>query len=108
MDGPRKIGRWDIKTWCLIILAIIVVVPVAKWIGHSAGEAAAQRDAVPKPPPFRAAASSQASESVTDELMDQNFLANLEAYTVERQVVNTRRALAARGITTNVPQPTSS
>lgn len=108
MAEEQRSSRWGAKQWGILLLGVLVVPSVASWVGSSAGEASAQRTALQNAPAFKAMAGSQSADGVTEEMMDQNFLANLEQHTVEQQIVNTRRALEASGMKMPVPRPASS
>lgn len=110
-EGPLE--NWGLKQWGMLLAGFVIVPPVASWVGRTAGGANTSREMVESSgsasvPEVKTIASSQRADGLSDQLMDQSFLSKLNSYTVERQVVNTKRALQNRGITTPVPQPTSS
>ena len=77
-------------------------------LGTAAAQGAPPKRPAPRQPAIRVLASAQSADGLTENDMDQNFLSNLEAYTVERQVANSRRVLESNGVNAPMPRPTSS
>ncbi|MBX9896291.1 MAG: hypothetical protein K2Y17_00020 [Qipengyuania sp.] len=79
--------------WALAVVAMIAVIPISQYLGRTIGEATAKQEPTRLPPQpdfsdIEVLVSRQDSEGVTEADFDQQFLANLEAWTLERTAAN--------------------
>ncbi len=85
------------------IVAIIAIIPIAQFISREVGEAqdSSATSASPIRPSFadtEVVVSRQASEGITEADFSQQFLTNLEAWTIERTTANAKKYWDAASI----------
>ncbi|MBA3576065.1 MAG: hypothetical protein H0W39_00410 [Sphingomonas sp.] len=97
------------KQWVLAIAGMILVIPVAQFLGRTTAERANASDAARNPavPSFaetEAIVSRQPSEGITEADFDQELLANLEAWTLERTAANAEKYWDAASVPQSLRQ----
>lgn len=92
------------KNLLIALLGMAIVVPVAKYVGRTAGEAANERDASQRmmaarlDPQIKTMVSRQDAQGVTEADLSPEFLKNIEAWTLERINVNAKKHWDAAGV----------
>ena len=84
------------RQWALTIVGMLVIIPVAQYLGRSLGEArnALDLESSVLEPDFsqtRVIVSHQAADGVSEADFDQHFLTNLESWVVERTLANAEK-----------------
>lgn len=84
------------KQWVLAIAGTVAVIPVAQFLGRTAAERenasnAASGRPLPNFDETEVVVSRQPSEGITEADFDQEFLSNLEAWSVERTAANAKK-----------------
>lgn len=98
------------KSWIWAMIAMLLVVPIAQFIGKFAGEAQnagerpRSRDSAPSE--VKVLVSRQSADGITESQFDQTFLDNLTSWTVERTEANSRKHLDAANAEANEPKLT--
>lgn len=87
---------------------VVVAVTPATGRERRVDDDARPRTATRTEPVLRTIGTIQNADGLTEHQMDATFLSKLEAYTVERVWVNTRRSLINRGVVAQVSRPNSS